>query len=281
VPEGDTLYRTAAGLRPWLVGRDVIAARARLPGPRAGELIGRRVIAVEARGKHLLIRFDGSLELRSHLGMHGSWHRYAPGERWRRPPDRARFVLEVPGAVAVCFDAPVVELFDARAEAIHPVLTRLGPDLAADEFSAEDGATARRRLRGSTWARRSIAEGLLDQHALAGIGNVYRNEVLYIERIDPGTPVDRLDDACLDRVIATARTLIRANLGEAARSTTGGARTAAGQRTWVYGRAGRPCRRCGTLIRASRLGELPRAIYWCPRCQSGTESHDDRGAARV
>src|SRR5690242_8244315 len=127
MPEGDTLYRTAAGLRPHLVGRAVTAARARLPGPQVDRLIGATITGVDAHGKHLLIRFDNGLELRSHLGMHGSWHRYRPGERWRRAPARAKLVLEVPGAVAVCFDAPTLELFETRIEAIHPVLAKLGP----------------------------------------------------------------------------------------------------------------------------------------------------------
>jgi endonuclease-8 len=191
----------------------VTAARVRLPGPQAERLVGRTVTEVEAYGKHLLIRFDSGLELRSHLGMHGSWHRYAPGERWRRPPARARFVMEVRGAVAVCFDAPVLELFETRVEAIHPVLSRLGPDLLADDFGPDDTAEARRRLRNSAAARRTIAEGLLDQRSLAGIGNVYKNEVLFIERVDPFARVEDLDDDTLDRLIATARRLMRANLG--------------------------------------------------------------------
>jgi endonuclease-8 len=115
MPEGDTLYRIAIGLRPHLVGREVIAATARQPGPRAEKLVGATVTEVESVGKHLLIRFDSGLELRTHLGMHGSWHRYAPAERWRRPPSRARLVIEVPGAVVVCFDAPTVELYETRA----------------------------------------------------------------------------------------------------------------------------------------------------------------------
>jgi endonuclease-8 len=267
VPEGDTLHRTAAGLRPYLVGRPVTAARARLPGPQADRLVGDTVSAVEAYGKHLLIRFESGLELRSHLGLHGSWHRYAPGERWRRPPARARFVMEVPGAVAVCFDAPVLELFETRAEAIHPVLSRLGPDLLAETFGPTEIAEARRRLRESAAARRTIAEGLLDQRALAGIGNVYKNEVLFIEAVDPFAPVAALDDATVDRLMATARRLMRANLGNADRRTTERQRVAGGQRLWVYRRAARPCRRCGGMIEARRHGELPRVTYWCPNCQ--------------
>jgi endonuclease-8 len=276
MPEGDTLRRTAAGLRPHLVGRAVTAARARLPGPQVERLVGRTVTEVEAQGKHLLIRFDSGLELRSHLGMLGSWHRYAPGERWRRPAARARLVMEVPGAVAVCFDAPVLELFETRVEAIHPVLSRLGPDLLAPGFGAAEAAEARRRLRTSPAAARTIAEGLLDQRALAGIGNIYKNEVLSMERVDPFAPVGRLHDATLDALVATARRLMLANLGNADRTTTGRGAGAGGQRLWVYGRAGRPCRRCGTRIVVTRHGDLPRATYWCPGCQTigGTAATD-------
>src|SRR5918993_151998 len=116
MPEGDTLVRAAAGLRPYLVGRTVTAASARQPGPQVGRVVGATITGVEAQGKNLLIRFDNGLELRTHLRMNGSWHRYRPGERWRRPPSAARVVLEVPGAIAVCFDAPVVELFETRSE---------------------------------------------------------------------------------------------------------------------------------------------------------------------
>src|SRR6476659_6546090 len=148
MPEGDTLHRTAAGLAPYRVGRPVTAARVRAGGgPQVERVVGATIESVEATGKNLLIRFDNGLELRTHLRMNGSWHRYRPGERWRRPAARARLVLEVPGAVAVCFDAPVVELFDARAEAIHPTLSRLGPDLVAPDFGPADAAEARRRLR--------------------------------------------------------------------------------------------------------------------------------------
>src|SRR5829696_10173784 len=143
MPEGDTLFRTAAGLRPYLVGRPVTAARARQPGPQADRLVGSTITGVDAQGKNLLIRFDNGLEVRTHLRMNGSWHRYRPGERWRRPASRARLVLEVPGAVAVCFDAPVVELLEERAEALHPPLAGLGPDILAPDF---DAAEAIRRL---------------------------------------------------------------------------------------------------------------------------------------
>ena len=188
--------------------------------------------------------------------MNGSWHRYRPGERWRRPPSRARLVLEVPGAVAVCFDAPVVELFEERAEALHPALGGLGPDLLAPDF---DAAEAVRRLRAQERSDLSISEALLDQRALAGIGNIWRNETLFAERVDPLARVGDLDDETLRRLVATARRLLTASAGIAPGRSS----------MHVYRRTGRPCPRCGTAIRSDRLrGENPRTTYWCPSCQA-------------
>jgi endonuclease-8 len=303
MPEGDTLYRTAAGLRPHLLGRVVIAARARVPGPRVEAVVGATVTAVDAVGKNLLVRLDNGLELRTHLRLHGSWHRYRPGEAWRRPAGRAVLVLEVDGAVAVCFDAPVVELLETRAEPLHPPLAGLGPDATADAF---DRGEALRRLRAPERAARPIAEALLDQRALAGIGNVYKSEVLFIEEVDPFGAVGDLDGATLARLVDRARVLLLANreavvrvttasagrghaAGPAADGTTsgaagGGSAAAAsgaaapprGARLWVYRRAGRPCRRCGTLVRSRRHGELPRTTYWCPRCQAPATPEEAR-----
>ena len=260
MPEGDTLFRTAAGLRPYLIGRDIRKAHAQGPGavPQIQRVVGKRVDAVEAQGKNLLIRFDGGLELRTHLRMNGSWHRYRPGERWRRPAARARLVLEVDGAVAVCFDAPVVELFETRTEALHPTLGTLGPDLLKPDF---DAAEAHRRLRQPERAGMTISAALLDQRALAGIGNIWRNETLFAERVDPFATVASLDDATLDRLVRTARRLLTASAGLAPGRAP----------TRVYRRTGRPCPRCGTPIRSVPLsGEVPRTTYWCPSCQGGT-----------
>jgi endonuclease VIII len=258
MPEGDTLFRTAAGLRPHLVGRSVTAARATRPGPQIERVVGSTVDAVESHGKNLVIRFDNGLELRTHMRINGSWHRYRPGERWRRPAARARVVLEVPGAVAVCFDAPVVELFEQRAEPLHPSLSALGPDLLDPDFGDAEFAEAQRRLRDPSRATWSISQALLDQRAVAGIGNIWRNETLFAERVDPLAPVESLDDETLGRLVATARRL----LTESARLAPGRAPMR------VYRRSGRPCPRCRTLIRSAPLpAELPRTTYWCPRCQ--------------
>jgi endonuclease VIII len=278
VPEGDTLFRTAAGLRPYLVGRTVTGARTAGPGgvPQVGRVIGREITAVESVGKNLLIRFDNGLEIRTHLRMNGSWHRYRPGERWRRPAARARLVLEVPGAVAVCFDAPVVELLEQRAEELHPSLGRLGPDLLSPDFDADE---AIRRLRDPSRARTAIGEALLDQRALAGIGNIWKNETLWLERVSPFAEVRALDDETIGRLIATARRLLLASAGVAAggRVATAG-RLPASARS-AYRRAGRPCPRCGTPIASTQQGtEIPRTTYWCPTCQpSPTSAATARG----
>jgi endonuclease VIII len=277
MPEGDTLFRTAAGLRPHLVGRVVTAVRARVPGPRVERVVGATVTAVDAVGKNLLIRFGNGLELRTHLRMHGTWHRYRPGEPWRRPAGRAVLVIEVRDAVVVCFDAPVVELLETRAEALHPPLAGLGPDATADGFDRDE---ALRRLGDPARTGRTIAEALLDQRALAGVGNVYKSEILFIERVDPFASVGSLDGAVLGGLVDRAHALLHANRGSVARTTTGpegggkptaldpSAGPARGGRLWVYGRAGRPCRRCGERIRSRRHGDLPRTTYWCPRCQA-------------
>ena len=265
MPEGDTIFRSAAVLRAVLVGRTVTAARAQAwPGmrrvPDLQRLVGAAVTDVESRGKQLLIGFDSGLTLRTHMRMTGSWHRYRPGETWRLPKFQASVVLETADSVAVCFNAPTVELLTGRELARHPTLAALGPDLLAAEFDA-DAALERLRDRSAV----GLGEALLDQRAVAGIGNVYKSEVCFIERVSPWRLVGDVDDASLARVLATARRLLRANVGGGARVTTEGAHRAG--RLWVYGRAGRPCRRCGTWIEARRQGELPRTTYWCPGCQ--------------
>lgn len=271
MPEGDTVHRTAEVLRRTLREEAIVAARGR-PGAAALErLVGCRTLAVRARGKHLLIEFDDGLTLHTHLGMQGSWHRYRPGERWRLHPSLAVAVLETRSAVAVCFAAPTVELLQTRAVAIHPVLARLGPDLL-DE--ATDVALAARRLLASG---KPVAEALLDQAVVAGIGNVVRNELLFGRRQDPFRPASRLSPSDAEALLQAAMRLLRANTAGGERVTmpdpTGAPPGAVpgrrDPRRWVYRRAGRPCRVCGATIRSAATGHPPRRLYWCPVCQAG------------
>jgi endonuclease-8 len=278
VPEGDTIFRVAAGLRPHLVGLPVLRARA-AGGARVERLVGATIEAIETHGKNLLIHLSNGLSVRTHLRMTGTWHRYRPGEGWLRPASRAALVLEVEGCVAVCFDAPIVELFETRSRALHPVLSRLGPDLLAEGF---DPAAAVTRLRESSAITGTIGEAMLDQRVVAGVGNVYRSEILFIERVDPFAVAATLDDATLGRLVGTARRLLLLNArSSGARATTPRARVGGDSRLWVYRQSGRPCRRCGTLIRAASLGtELPRTVWWCPRCQASTANDTVTDAAR-
>jgi endonuclease VIII len=265
MPEGDTIFRIAEVLRATLVGRSITNARAQAqPGlrrvPDLSRLIGARVASVEARGKHLLIGFDNGLTLRSHLRMKGSWHRYRPGEPWRLPMHRASAILETAEAVAVAFDTPVVELLTDADLRRSPALTTLGPDLLSRAFDADE-ALRRLRERGEE----EVGNALLDQRAVAGIGNVYKSEVCFLAGMDPWAPVAAFENGELAAALRTARRLLEANTRGGARVTTGSA--VRGQGLWVYGRAGSPCRRCGTPIRVRRQGELARLTYWCLRCQ--------------
>jgi endonuclease-8 len=270
MPEGDTIFRTAEVLRAALVGRRITAARAQArPGlrrvPDLTRVIGATVVGVDSRGKHLLIGFDNGLTLRSHLRMTGSWHRYRPGERWRRPSFAASAILETPESVTVAFDTPVVELLtDADLRRSRP-MTQLGPDLLARDVDADEAV---RRLRARDGEQ--LGNALLDQRAVAGIGNVYKSEVCFLEGLDPWATVAATGDDELLAALRTARRLLQANTRGGARVTTGSA--VRGQGLWVYGRAGRPCRRCGTRIEVRRQGDLARLTYWCPRCQPRRES---------
>lgn len=260
MPEGDTLHRTAARLRPALVGHRLTRFEApRLRGDAPA--LGTRIEHVEARGKHLLITFAGGLTLRSHLRMTGSWHVYRERERWQKPTYLARAVVGADsGWVAVCFQAPVVETFH-RSGAQPDALTSLGPDLCLPESLSEpvlDRIVDRIALAPS---HTTLGEALLDQRVAAGIGNVYKSEACFAVGLDPFTPVGDLDEGRRREVITAAARQLRANLGSIDRTTYGGGGVA------VYGRADRPCRRCGTTVRRASQGQQARSTYWCPRCQ--------------
>lgn len=250
MPEGDTILRAARSLGRWLEGRTVTAARTNVAGLPAHKLVGQQVVEVEARAKHLLIRFDSGMVLHTHMRMTGAWHVYTTGEKWRKPAHQARFVLEAGERTAVCFNAPVVELLAKRGEEVHPSLTRLGPDVLADEF---DLAEVSRRAAADT---RPVGEVLLDQQVVSGIGNIWRCETLFANKVDPWTPAA---EAPIDDLVSTARRLMQASVDPDQRRP----------RPNVYKRTGRPCYRCRTAIASTKLGDQARDVYWCPTCQRG------------
>jgi len=238
VPEGDTIWLSAAALRARLVGKQILKA---VPPT----LVGRTVEAVEPVGKHLLVRFDGGLALHTHMRMTGQWQIYAPRERWRRPAWQVKALLETEDTVAVCFAAPTVELVREGRDGLQG----LGPDVLAAEFDL-DAVVARARSTGPV----ALGELLLDQRVAAGIGNIHKNEALWRTRLDPFRS-DYSDDE-LRLLYADARAGLQASIG--------GRRPVEA----VYRRTGRPCRRCGTLIRSQRQGEHLRRTYWCATCQA-------------
>jgi endonuclease-8 len=261
VPEGDTIFRTARTLDRAISGKQVrrlSIASVRDRGPlREVQLPeGCRVLGVESRGKHLLIGLDDGRTLHSHMGMTGSWHVYRPGERWRRPEWNARVVLETDDAVAVCFTPQTLELL-AQHAGDHGRLATLGPDLSRGSADIE---AAVQRLRSFKIAETEIGVALLDQRISSGIGNVYKSETLNACGIDPFAPVGDLTDEQAAELFETAARLLRRNVDSVMRTTVPGGLA-------VYGRAGRPCRRCGDRIRSRRQGEHARTTYWCPACQ--------------
>ena len=254
VPEGDTIFRTARTLDRWLRDRVVTGAETRVAGLPVAALVGWRVEAVDARAKHLLVRFDSGAVLHTHMRMPGSWHVYRAGERWRKPGDQARLVLVAGDRVAVCFNAPVIELLAAHGERVHPSLSRLGPDVLIEPL---DLADVRRRASDRS-PDLPVGELLLDQQVVSGIGNIYRCESLFVQHVHPWTPRHLLDSDEIDALVTTAATLMRGNL-EPGRGW---------YKPYVYGRTGRPCCRCGHPIRSARLGEQARTVYWCDTCQA-------------
>lgn len=274
MPEGDTIFRTAASLRTWLIDREITAARALRPDLGISRLVGRTVTAVEANGKNLLMTFSAgsdapSLVLHTHMRMTGSWHVYPVGAPWRKPERQARVVLTAGERVAVCFNAPIIELASAVATARRASIASLGPDVLVDPFDLDE--VWERAVRQS--ADRALGEVLLDQRIVAGIGNIYRCESLFLRGLHPWTALGALDRAAFDALVMEAATLMRANLGPSTARSFG----AGPSRPWVYRRAGLPCRRCGTTIRSRPQGPQARVAYWCSTCQPEPSAGPDTG----
>lgn len=263
VPEGDTVHLTAKRLRAALAGHVLQRGELRHPKLVEHDLSGRTVLDVRSVGKHLFTRFDDDRSLHSHLRMDGSWHLYAPRERWRMPGHHARVLLVAPDHQAVGFRLHDLDLVPRAGEGRY--VDRLGPDLLVPEWTPAHQAEAERRL--DARPDRAFGLALLDQSVVAGIGNVYVNELCFLVGVSPHTPVADVAAPARAEAIASARRLLWDNRFRYARTTTGS--ISRGSRHWVYDRARRPCRRCGTPIATKPLGDQPeaRTSWFCPRCQ--------------
>jgi endonuclease-8 len=276
VPEGDRIFRAARTLDRALAGRTVTRFESVFPRlhriDQDTPLRGRTLERVTPQGKHLLMWFSGNLVLRTHLRMKGSWHLYRPGERWMRPRHDMRIVIGTETWDAVAFNVPTAEFLDADAADRCLALRDLGPDLLARLRG--DGSKSRFGEAGSVfdldeavgrleaWPDVEIADGLLDQRALAGIGNIYKSEALFACGVSPFVRIGDLPRERLAKIVATARRLMQAHVSETTRPAPRS----------VYGRGARPCRRCGTPILRRAQGPNARSTYWCPRCQPDERS---------
>jgi endonuclease VIII len=257
MPEGDTVWLAARRLDEALGRQLLTSSDFRIPALATVDLGGRTLLDVTPRGKHLLFRLDDDRTLHTHFGMDGSWHLYRPGTPWRGGPGHTiRVVLTTAHWVAVGYRLPVIDLIATGDEA--SVVGHLGPDLLGPDWDAEEALT---RLRARP--DREIGDALLDQGNLAGIGNVYKCEALFICGVNPFTPVAQVAD--LAGVVDTARRLLTRNAARTSQATTGDDR----RPHYVHGRGRRPCYRCGTLIVTKEQGIAPmaRITYWCPVCQ--------------
>ena len=250
MPEGDTIYRAARTLNTALAGRTVTRFATVLPQlARVDDdapIAGRTIERVVSSGKNLIIDFSGDLHLHTHMRMNGSWHLYKPGEKWMRRRSDMRIVIETDAWVAVGFTIPVAAFHDERSLERQDDLRQIGPDLLAESFDADE---ALRRIRER--ADSEIADVLLNQRVVAGIGNEYKSEVLHLGRINPFVHVSSLSDEQIRELLRIARKLMLASV----------------RPKNVYGRGGQRCRKCGTAIAFAKQGRDARSTYWCPRCQ--------------
>ena len=275
MPEGDTIYRTARTLSKALGGKSITAFRSTYPNlTRVHDdtpLTGQHVASVESRGKWLLIHFSGGATLATHMLMNGSWHIYRHGERWQRPRTDMRIVIENSDYIAVGFKVPVAEMHTAQSLARHTKIPAVERDVLSGAFDVA-GVKARMLARGNE----AIADVLLRQDVLAGVGNEFKSEICFLVGIHPYCKVSELSQEQMEAVIVAAQKLLKLNVlwdsgdtlltyGGRHRRTTSASDPE--DRVWVYGRAGEPCRRCGELIRRRMQGPDARVTFWCARCQ--------------
>jgi endonuclease-8 len=277
VPEGDTIFRAARTLRGALEGKTVLRFETALAHLQSvhdqSPVTGRVIERVESRGKWLLMHFSGDLILLTHMRMNGSWHIYRTGECWRYPRSRMRIMLAAEDFEAVAFDVPVARFHTGKSLERDTILPRLGPDLLQSGFPAQQ---ALERLLAHP--DEEVANALLNQQIMAGVGNVFKSEICFACGVNPFRRVTSLARPEIECLVDTARRLLAANVHDGADDRivtwTGGRRTTGaadpGARLWVYRRAGRLCRRCGAKILTARQGPGARSTYWCPQCQPAT-----------
>ena len=274
MPEGDTIFRAARSMHRVLSGHVVTrfdTAYAHLDRVNVDTpIVGRTIERIEAVGKHHLIVFSGDLILRTHMRMHGSWHLYRHGEKWRRSAHAVRVRIDTADWVALAFSVPVAEFVTPKEMATTDPISRLGPDLLGQQFDRDEAV---RRLLAT--GEQPIAMSLLDQRRIAGIGNVYKSEVLFVAGVNPFTPSAAVRRDTLEQMLDLARGLLQANVIEGTSAQIQTYRNlrrtnrsmSPEQNLWVYGRGGKPCRKCGTLILTKKMGIEARSTYWCPQCQ--------------
>jgi endonuclease VIII len=278
MPEGDTIYRAARALQKALGGKVVTAFETGLAKlARVNDdasLVDRTVEKVEARGKWCLIFFSGDLILVTHMLMSGTWHIYRTGEKWWQPKNRMHVAITCGDYQAVAFNVPIAEFHTARSLERNSQVPRLGPDVLADEFSIEVGVQALCQ-RAASHPTAEIAEVLLNQRVLAGLGNVYKSEVAFAASVNPFRQMSTITEREMMVMIDASHKYMKANVldgsGDGIVTYTGNRRTTnsmdASDRLWVYRRQGKECRRCGASILMRKQGELARSTYWCPNCQ--------------
>lgn len=285
MPEGDTVFRAARSMGRALVGKAITGFRSNYPLLTRFHddtpITGQTVDNVESRGKWLLIHFSGGATLVTHMLMNGSWHLYHSGERWRRPARDMRIVLENREYQAVAFTVPVAKIYTAQALAREKRIPPAGVDVLSKDF---DCAAVAVRMRGC--AGEEIGDVLLHQQVLAGVGNVFKSEVCFVEGVNPFCPVRTLTDEQVAALIRTSQKLVAANVLEDAgdvivtyrgqqRRTTHSASPQ--DSLWVYGRSGAACRKCGAAIRHRLQGPDARVTFWCPVCQLMPDGRDIDG----
>jgi endonuclease-8 len=285
MPEGDTIFRTARNLGRALVDKPITVFQSTFPllmrfnddTPLTGQFVNN----VEARGKWLLVHFSGGGILASHLLMNGRWHIYRRGEHWQLAHIHMRILIENAEYQAVGFRVPVAEMHTVRSLVRNTRIPRPNSDLLSDKF---DAAAALERLMARRYE--TIADALLNQSVMAGVGNVFKSEICFVNGLNPFRTVASLMREQALAAIASAQKLLKSNVLEDSGDTIvtyrGRQRRTThasdpGESLWVYGRAGEPCRRCSEPIRRRIQGADARVTFWCPRCQPMPDGNEVDG----